>query len=140
MSKSQAAAKTPQESAQIVAEQPMPMKVDVKIGSIRPEGNIRAYASINLNDCFAIRNVRVVDSSKGLFIAMPSYRAGNEYKDICFPVTKEFREQLNNAVIDAYHQALTQSQSQSQNQHKVADVSAFDQAQEQHSGMKMAGL
>lgn len=93
--------------------QPLPMKVDVKISSIRPEGNVRAYASVNLNDCFAIRNVKVVDSSKGLFIAMPSYKAGNgEYKDICFPFTKEFREQLNNAVIDAYNQALTQSQHQ----------------------------
>ena len=113
--------------------QSLPMKVDVKIGSIRPEGNVRAYASVNLNDCFAIRNVKVVDSSKGLFIAMPSYKAGNgEYKDICFPVTKEFREHLNNAVIDAYKQALTQSQQQ-----KAADSPPFDQAPEQSSGMQM---
>ncbi len=89
----------------------LPMKVDVKIGSIRPEGSIKAIASVNLNDCFAIRNVKVVDSSKGLFVAMPSYKAGNgEYKDICFPVTKEFREQLNQAVIGAYNLALTQNQ------------------------------
>jgi stage V sporulation protein G len=109
------------------------MKVDVKISSIRPEGNVRAYASINLNDCFAIRNVKVVDSSKGLFIAMPSYKAGNgEYKDICFPVTKEFREQLNNAVIDAYNQAITQSRQQ-----KVEDSPSFDQAPEQSSGLQM---
>ena len=135
MSKTQAAAKIPQESAQTASEQPLPMKVDVKISSIRPEGNVRAYASINLNDCFAIRNVKVVDSSKGLFIAMPSYKAGNgEYKDICFPVTKEFREQLNNAVVDAYHQALTQSQQQG------AAPAPFEQAPEQGSGMKMAGL
>jgi len=139
MSKAQAAAKTPRESAQTAAEQTLPMKVDVKISSIRPEGNVRAYASINLNDCFAIRNVKVVDSSKGLFIAMPSYKAGNgEYKDICFPVTKEFREQLSNAVIDAYHQALAQSQSQ--NQQKAEDTPPFEQAPEQGSGMRMAGL
>jgi stage V sporulation protein G len=133
MSKTQSAAKKPQESAQTAAGQPLPMKVDVKISSIRPEGSIRAYASINLNDCFAVRNVKVVDSSKGLFIAMPSYKAGNgEYKDICFPVTREFREQLNNAVIDAYNQALTQSQQQ-----KAADTPPFDQAPEQNSGMQM---
>jgi len=127
MSKEQAAAKAPQESAQTAAEQTLPMKVDVKISTIRPEGNIKAYASVNLNDCFAVRNVKVVDSSKGLFIAMPSYKAGNgEYKDICFPITKEFREQLNNAVIDAYHQALAQSQSQ--NQQKAADTPPFEQA------------
>jgi len=99
MSKSQTAPKI----AQTAAEQPLPMKIDVKIGSIRPDGNVRAYASVNLNDCFAIRNVKIVDSTKGLFIAMPSYKAGNgEYKDICFPVTKEFREQLNQAVVYAY--------------------------------------
>lgn len=132
MSKAQAAAKTSQESAQTAAEQSLPMKVDVKIGSIRPDGNVRAYASVNLNDCFAIRNVKVVDSSKGLFIAMPSYKAGNgEYKDICFPVTKEFREQLNNAVIDAYHQALTQSQQQG------GGTQAPLETPEQASGLRM---
>ena len=138
MSKAQAAPKNPQESTQTAAEQPMPMKVDVKIGFIRPEGNVRAFASVNLNDCFAIRNVKVMDSTKGLFVAMPSYKAGNgEYKDICFPVTKEFREQLNQAVIDAYHQALTQSQSLNQ---QKAETPPFEQAPEQNSGMRMAGL
>jgi len=121
MPRAQKAENIPQETAQTAAEQPIPMKVDVKIGSIRPEGSIRAYASVNLNDCFAIRNVKVMDSTKGLFVAMPSYKSGNgEYKDICFPVTKEFREQLNNAVIDAYKQALTQSQQQ-----KAADSTPF---------------
>lgn len=137
MSKPQNTANTPKGVVQAAAEQPQPMKVDVKISSIRPEGSIRAYASVNLNDCFAIRNVKVMDSTKGLFIAMPSYKAGNgEYKDICFPVTKEFREQLNQAVIDAYQQALTQSQ----NQQKAADASPFEQTPEQRSGMQMAGL
>ena len=94
-------------------EQSLPMKVDVKIGSIRPEGAIRAIASVNLNDCFAIRNVKVMEGNKGLFVAMPSYKAGNgEYKDICFPVTKEFRQQLNDSVLNAYHQALSMSQNQ----------------------------
>ncbi|WP_367567715.1 SpoVG family protein [Lacrimispora sp.] len=111
------------------------MKIDVKIGSIRPDGNVRAYASVNLNDCFAIRNVKIVDSTKGLFIAMPSYKAGNgEYKDICFPVTKEFREQLNQAVVDAYQQALTQSQTQGRQLMEQASQP------EQQPGMQMAGL
>lgn len=134
MPKTQKAANTVQEAAQTAAEQPMPMKVDVKISSIRPEGNLRAYASVNLNECFAIRNVKIMDSTKGLFVAMPSYKAGNgEYKDICFPVTKEFREQLNNAVIEAYNLALTQSQQQ------AVDSPPFEQP-EQDSGIKMAGM
>lgn len=86
------------------AETP-PMKVDVKIGSIMPSGAIRATASVNLNDCFAIRGIRLLESEKGMYIGMPSYKAGNgEYKDICFPVTAEFRKQLQEAVIEAYEQ------------------------------------
>jgi len=131
MSKTQTAPKI----AQNAAEQPLPMKIDVKIGSIRPDGNVRAYASVNLNDCFAIRNVKIVDSTKGLFIAMPSYKAGNgEYKDICFPVTKEFREQLNQAVVDAYQQALTQSQTRRRQLMEQASQP------EQQPGMQMVGL
>jgi stage V sporulation protein G len=72
---------------------------------------MRANASVNINDSFAIRNIKVVEGSKGLFVSMPSYKAGNgEYKDICFPCTKEAREQFNEAVIGAYQQALTQGQ------------------------------
>ena len=127
------------ENTQTAASTALPTQVDVKISSIRPEGSVRAIASVNLNNCFAIRNVKVVDSSKGLFVAMPSYRAGNgEYKDICFPCTKEFREQLNNAVLDAYKQALTQGQSQ--NQQKAADTPPFEQAPEQSPGMQMRGM
>lgn len=114
--------------------QTTPMKIDVKVGSIHPDGNVKAYASVNLNDCFAIRNVKIIDSTKGLFIAMPSYKAGNgEYKDICFPVTKEFREQLSEAVINAYQQVLIQNQSQGRQM--------VDQAtSEQNPGMQIEGL
>jgi len=126
------------ENAQAAAKenksaQPLPMKVDVKIGSIRPSGNIRATASVNLNDCFAIRNVRIIDGSKGLFIAMPSYKAGNgEYKDICFPITADFRQQLNDAVIDAYHQVLSMRHNQATAQEDLP----FDMPK-QDNGMKM---
>ena len=52
-----------------------------------------------------------MEGANGLFVSMPSYRAGNgEYKDICFPCTKEARIQLNEAVLNAYHQSLSQNQ------------------------------
>lgn len=91
-----------------------PLKYDVKIHSIRPEGSLRATASVNINDAFAIRSVKVMEGSKGLFVSMPSYKSGNgEYKDICFPCTKDAKQAFDNAVIQAYQQALTQGQSTS---------------------------
>lgn len=88
-----------------------PLQYDVKIHSLYPEGNCKASASVNLNGSFAIRGLKVMEGANGLFVSMPSYRAGNgEYKDICFPCTKEARSQLNEAVIQAYHQSLSQNQ------------------------------
>ena len=88
---------------------------DVKIQSIRPEGTLRATATVNINDSFAIRGIKLMEGSKGLFVSMPSYKAGNgEYKDICFPCTAEARKEFDQAVIGAYEQALTQGQNQVQ--------------------------
>ena len=90
-----------------------PTHYDVKIHTLRPEGACKANASVNINGCFAIRGIKVMDSSKGLFVSMPSYRAGNgEYRDICFPCTKEARAEFDQAVLSAYHQALSQGMGQ----------------------------
>ena len=84
------------------------MDIDVKINSISMEGNILATASINLNQCLAIRNVRLMNGEKGMFLSMPSYRTGNgEFRDICFPITAEFRTQMTEALTSAYKEALT---------------------------------
>ena len=51
-----------------------------------------------------MKNIKVMEGSKGLFVAMPSYKAQDgSYKDICFPTTPEFRQQLSNEIIGAYH-------------------------------------
>lgn len=89
-------------------QEQLPINVSVKIHSIHTSGPLLANASIKFNDCFAIRGIRIVQGEYGPFVSMPSYKSGGEFKDICFPVTKEFREQLNAAVVGAYQQELAQ--------------------------------
>ena len=80
--------------------------VDIKISSMYPpgqQGGIRAYASATIDGCFAVRGIKVVEGGRdGLFVSMPSRKTTEGYKEVCFPVTAEFREQLHNAVMDAY--------------------------------------
>lgn len=96
---------------------PSAPKYDVKIHSIRPEGSCKATASVNVYGDFAVRGIKIMEGSKGLFISMPSYKAGNgEYKDICFPCTKESKAEFDKAVIGAYQHALTQGQAAAQKQ------------------------
>ena len=80
-----------------------PLQFDVRIQSIRPGESIKGTASVNINGAFAIRGVKIIEGSNGLFVSMPSYKAGNEYKDICFPITQECRKQLHEAVIGCRH-------------------------------------
>lgn len=89
-------------------QEQFPTSISVKIHSVHTSGPLLASASINLNGCFAIRGVKVVQGEHGPFVSMPSYKVGGEYKDVCFPITKDFREQINAAVVDAYQQELAQ--------------------------------
>lgn len=121
MAKTQKTA-TAQQTAAVQERGYAPLQYDVKIHSLYPEGNCRASASVNLNGSFAIRGLKVMEGANGLFVSMPSYRTGNgEYKDICFPCTKEARSQLNEAVLHAYHQSLSQNQDQGSRGQTAAD-------------------
>jgi len=95
-------------------------KYDVKIHSIHPEGTLRANASVNIYGDFAVRGVKVMEGTNGLFVSMPSYKVGSEYKDICFPCTKEAKAEFDHAVIAAYQQTLAQGQARANQQESPA--------------------
>ncbi|MFB0919765.1 MAG: septation protein SpoVG family protein [Oscillospiraceae bacterium] len=59
-----------QASAEKAAAQ-LPVDYDVRIFGAKSSGTQRATASVNINGAFAIRGVKVLESSKGLFVAMP---------------------------------------------------------------------
>ena len=90
------------------AQEPAALEPDAKIHSINTSGNVLAYASVTLGGCFAVRGLRIVDSTKGPFVSMPGYKAKDGCRDICFPCTKEFRQQFQDTVLCAYHRELAQ--------------------------------
>jgi stage V sporulation protein G len=114
MAKTQTKAAEPTAAPAEQAGTQTPSNFDVRIFGAKDNGTQRATANVNVCGIFAVRGVKVLESSKGLFVAMPQYKVGNDYKDICFPCTKEAHEELNNAVLNAYEQALTQKQTQTQ--------------------------
>ena len=77
---------------------------------LEPKGNQLGFASVTINDAFAINGVKIMDSKNGPFVAMPSARdsRSGDFKDICFPTTKEGREALNTVVMDAYNSDIQQ--------------------------------
>ena len=39
---------------------------------------------------------------------MPSRKVNGEYRDVCFPCTKDFKQQFDQKVLNAYEQAQVQ--------------------------------
>lgn len=66
--------------------------------------NFKGFADVTFDDCFVVKGIRIMDGKKGLFVAMPSEYSekDDEYYDRCFPITKEFREELTDAILDGY--------------------------------------
>ena len=86
-----------------------PLKLDVSVRVIEPNKNLMGFASVKFNDSFVVENVKILQGQKGLFVGMPSQSDGKGgYRDMAYPVTKEFREQLNAAVLGAYEAKLEQ--------------------------------
>ena len=80
------------------------------------ESKVKAIASANIGGAFAIHGIKIIDSSKGLFVQMPqtSYDKDGkkEYVDQFHPVTAEARSELNSKVMNAYEQKLAESESE----------------------------
>ncbi len=86
--------------------------IEVRISSFIPPGqpgNVRALATLTIGRCFGVRGIKLVEGGRdGLFVSMPSRKTMDNYEDICFPVTGEFRQALDNAVKEAYEKAMEQ--------------------------------
>lgn len=83
------------------------LPLDVRVRPIAPMGNLLAFANVTIGGCFKIDGFRICSGEKGLYVNMPSTQDKNgNWKDVCWPVTAEFRKQLNDALLDGYGQAI----------------------------------
>lgn len=62
----------------------------------------KGVATVYLNDCFVIKNIRIIDGSKGLFIAMPNRLIKGKRVDICNPLNQETRKLFEDAILNKY--------------------------------------
>lgn len=76
---------------------------DVRIRKVETDNRMKAIASITLDDCFVIHDLRVIQGDEHLFVAMPSRKTSTgEFKDIAHPINHETRQELEQFVIKAY--------------------------------------
>ena len=84
------------------------MKItSVNVRKIEKEGSrMKGIASVLLDECFAVHDIRIIEGDNGLFIAMPSIKTSTGgYKDIAHPINPEVRKQFEDAILEAYKTA-----------------------------------
>ncbi len=85
------------------------MKVgDVRIRQVRhSDGKLRAVASITIDECFVVHDIRIFEREGTLLVAMPSRKSSDGgYKDIAHPLNTETREYIQGVILDAYKKFL----------------------------------
>jgi stage V sporulation protein G len=76
---------------------------DVRIRKVEKEGKMKAVVSITIENEFVVHDIKVIEGEKGLFIAMPSRKAGDgEYRDIAHPINSKTRENLQKLILEKY--------------------------------------
>lgn len=82
-------------------------EISVRVYPQQEKGKLLAFANITIGGCFAVSGVRIMDSEKGKFVAMPSSRGSDgQYHDICFPTTAEMRKLINEKVMSEYQNIM----------------------------------
>ena len=72
------------------------------------KNRLRAIASFVIDDCIAVHDIKIIEGSNGLFIAMPSKTLPNgNFNDIVHPINTKTREMLSKALLDAYNECIS---------------------------------
>ena len=84
------------------------MKItDIRVRKLMHDGRLRAIVSVTLDDMVAIHDIKVIEGTNRLFVAMPSRREENgTFRDVVHPISSEARDYLEESVLAAYQEAL----------------------------------
>ena len=81
---------------------------DVKVRPYsQADDKLKAFATITLNDCFVVSDLKVINGSNGLFVAMPSRkRKDGRFRDIAHPLNSDIRQMIEQKVIMLYEEEM----------------------------------
>jgi stage V sporulation protein G len=85
------------------------MKItDVRIRQVdKEDSKLKAIASVTIEECFVVHDIKIIQGESSMFIAMPSRKTKEgEYKDIAHPINSETRNEMSDVILKAYDEAL----------------------------------
>jgi DNA-binding cell septation regulator SpoVG len=87
---------------------------EIKVGLVKSKkakkNGLLAMVSVTINNEYAIRSIQVRVALKGknkgdIYVSFPQYKGSDdEWYNIFLPITAEAREELINAILEAYEE------------------------------------
>ncbi len=79
---------------------------EVRIRKVeKDDSKLKAVASVTIDNCFVVHDIKIIQGESNLFIAMPSKKTKEgEYKDIAHPINPETRQELSDAILKAFEE------------------------------------
>lgn len=75
---------------------------EIRITKIN-KGNMLAYASIMIDNCFIIEGIELREGEKGKYILMPlDAKRKKAKRNSAYPITDEAREKILNSIVEEY--------------------------------------
>jgi stage V sporulation protein G len=75
------------------------------------EEKLKAYVTVTFDDCFVVRDLKVIHGNNGLFVAMPSKkRKDGTFRDTAHPLNNETREKIESRVLSEYEKEVNRMQ------------------------------
>ena len=80
---------------------------DIRIRKINMDSKMKAVVSVTFDNELVIHDIKVIEGSDKLFVAMPSRKTPEgEFKDIAHPINMEMRDRLEKSILEKYQSAL----------------------------------
>ena len=71
------------------------------------EEKLKAYVTITFDNCFVVRDLKVIKGNNGFFVAMPSKkRKDGTFRDTAHPLNNETREMIESKVLAEYEKEI----------------------------------
>lgn len=83
----------------------------------KPNSNVKGVVEVTLDDCFVVKDIRIIEKPEKMVVAMPSKLVVGKNEDGTFnpevkvhvdqahPINKETREMFNDVILGAYEKA-----------------------------------
>src|SRR3989337_880624 len=73
---------------------------EIKVLPVDGDEKLKAYVTIKLDDCFVVRDMKIIKGTTGYFVAMPAKKMKDgTYRDLVHPLDKSTRQHLEDQIM-----------------------------------------